>query len=113
MWCAARKTVYYNQIIYTVWSGYRKEVNAIDESLRTMKLDYIDLLLMHEPFHDYHGIYRAMEEAYQNGKVRAIGVSNFNPDVFVNFAESCNIIPADCCSRFNFQTSLYDYPASL
>ncbi|WP_342048863.1 aldo/keto reductase [Bacillus sp. OTU530] len=89
-----RENLFITTKLYIQYGGYRKAVNAIDESLRTMKLDYIDLLLMHEPFHDYHGIYRAMEEAYQSGKIRAIGVSNFNPDVFVSLMEFCNVIPA-------------------
>ena len=56
--------------------------------------DYIDLLLIHQPFGDYYGTYRAMEEAYKAGKVRAIGVSNFYPDRFVDLAEFCEITPA-------------------
>ncbi|KUP25924.1 aldo/keto reductase [Paenibacillus sp. DMB5] len=79
--------------LYIPSGGYRRAVNAIEDSLRSMHLDYLDLLLMHEPFHGYHEIYRAMEEAYQSGKVRAIGVSNFNPGVFADLLESCNVIP--------------------
>jgi 2,5-diketo-D-gluconate reductase A len=89
-----REKLFITTKLYIPYGGYGKADNAIEESLRTMKLDYIDLLLMHEPFHDYHGIYRAMEEAFQSGKVRAIGISNFNPDVFVNLVESCKVIPA-------------------
>ncbi|AGK54528.1 aldo/keto reductase [Bacillus sp. 1NLA3E] len=89
-----REKLFITTKLYIPYGGYKKAVNAIDESLRTLKLDYIDLLLMHEPFPDYQGIYHAMEEAYQSGKIRAIGVSNFNPDVFMNLVESCNVIPA-------------------
>ena len=67
---------------------------SIDESLRKLKSDYIDLLLIHQPFGDYYGTYRAMEEAYKAGKLRAIGVSNFYPDRFIDLAEFCEITPA-------------------
>ena len=80
-----------------VWisnAGYEKAKASIDESLRKLKSDYIDLLLIHQPFGDYYGTYRAMEEAYKAGKLRAIGVSNFYPDRFVDLAEFCEITPA-------------------
>lgn len=80
-----------------VWisnAGYEKAKASIDESLRKLKTDYIDLLLIHQPFNDYYGTYRAMEEAYKAGKLRAIGVSNFYPDRFIDLAEFCEIKPA-------------------
>ncbi|MCS2949625.1 aldo/keto reductase [Bacteroides sp. BFG-638] len=80
-----------------VWisnAGYEKAKTSIEESLCKLKSDYIDLLLIHQPFGDYYGTYRAMEEAYKAGKVRAIGVSNFYPDRFVDLAEFCEITPA-------------------
>lgn len=79
-----------------VWlsnAGYEKAKASIEESLRKLKTDYIDLLLIHQPFHDYYGTYRAMEEAYKEGKVRAIGVSNFYPDRFIDIANSVEIKP--------------------
>lgn len=60
--------------------GYEKAKASIDESLRKLKTDYVDLFLLHQPFNDYYGAYRALEDAYREGKVRAIGVSNFYPD---------------------------------
>lgn len=80
-----------------VWisnAGYEKAKASIDESLRKLQSDYIDLLLIHQPFNDYYGTYRAMEEANKAGKVRAIGVSNFYPDRFIDLAEFCEIKPA-------------------
>ena len=80
-----------------VWisnAGYEKAKASIDESLHKLKSDYIDLLLIHQPFGDYYGTYRAMEEAYKAGKLRAIGVSNFYPDRFIDLAEICEITPA-------------------
>ncbi|MDE5595032.1 MAG: aldo/keto reductase, partial [Muribaculaceae bacterium] len=69
-------------IVSKIWisnAGYEKAKASIEESLRKLKTDYIDLLLIHQPFGDYYGTYRAMEEAYKAGKLRAIGVSNFYP----------------------------------
>lgn len=80
-----------------VWisnAGYEKAKVSIMESLKKLKTDYIDLLLIHQPFSDYYGTYRAMEEAYKAGKVRAIGVSNFYPDRFIDIANFCEVVPA-------------------
>ena len=60
--------------------GYEKCKKSVEESLRKLKTDYIDLVLLHQPFADYYGAYRALEELYEEGKIRAIGVSNFYPD---------------------------------
>lgn len=67
---------------------------SIEQSLRKLKTDYIDLLLVHQPVGDYYATYHVMEEAYREGKVRAIGVSNFYPDRFVDLAENMEIKPA-------------------
>lgn len=80
-----------------VWisnAGRKKAAASINESLRKLRTDYVDLLLIHQPFNDYYGTYRAMEEAYRAGKARAIGVSNFYPDRFVDLAECCEVKPA-------------------
>ena len=79
-----------------VWisnAGYEKAKASIDASLRKLQSDYIDLLLIHQPFNDYYGTYRAMEEAYRAGKLRAIGVSNFYPDRLIDIAEFSEIPP--------------------
>ena len=73
--------------------GYEKAKASIDESLRKLKTDYVDLMLIHQPFNDYYGSYRAMEEAYKAGKIRAIGVSNFMPDRFIDIAGFVEIPP--------------------
>ena len=83
-------------LVTKVWisnAGYEKAKASIDESLRKLQTGYIDLLLIHQPFNDYYGTYRAMEEAYRAGKLRAIGVSNFYPDRFIDLAEFCDIKP--------------------
>ncbi len=79
-----------------VWisnGGYDKAKQSIEDSLKKLKTDYIDLLLIHQPFNDYYGTYRAMEEAYKNGKLRAIGVSNFYPDRLVDLCHFVEVPP--------------------
>lgn len=73
--------------------GYEKAKASIDASLKKLKTDYIDLMLIHQAFNDYYGSYRAMEEVYKAGKIRAIGVSNFMPDRFIDIAEFMQIPP--------------------
>lgn len=75
-------------------AGYEKAKVSIEESLKKLQTDYIDLLLVHQPFGDYYGTYRAMEEAYRAGKVRAIGVSNFSPNRFIDLQYFVDIKPA-------------------
>ena len=80
-----------------VWisnAGYERALASIEESLRRLQTDYIDLLLVHQPFGDYYGTYRAMEEAYRAGKLRAIGVSNFLVDRFLDLVHFVEIPPA-------------------
>ena len=84
-------------IVTKIWisnAGEEKAYKSILESLEKLKSDYIDLLLIHQPFGDYYGSYRAMERAYREGKVRAIGVSNFYPDRFIDLQEHVEIKPA-------------------
>lgn len=80
-----------------VWisnAGYEKAKASIEESLKKLKTDYVDLLLIHQPFGDYYGTYHAMEEAVKNGKARSIGVSNFYPDRYLDIVHFANIKPA-------------------
>lgn len=80
-----------------VWisnAGYEKAKASIQESLTKLQTDYVDLLLIHQPFGDYYGTYRAMEEAYRMGKARAIGVSNFYPDRFLDLHHFAEVKPA-------------------
>ena len=83
-------------IVTKVWIsnyGYEKAKASIDESLRKLGTEYIDLMLLHQPFCDRYGAYRALEEAYKEGKLRAIGVSNFYPDHFIDLASNVEIPP--------------------
>ena len=84
-------------LVSKVWIsnyGFDKAKASIDESLRKLGTDYIDLMLLHQPFCDRYGAYRALEAAYKEGKVRAIGVSNFYPDHFIDLASNVEIVPA-------------------
>lgn len=79
-----------------VWitnGGYEKAKASIQESMRKLQTDYIDLLLIHQPFNDYYGTYRAMEEAYKDGILRAIGVSNFYPDRLIDLCRFVEVVP--------------------
>lgn len=73
--------------------GYEECRKSVLESLRKLQLDYIDLVLLHQPFSDYYGAWRALEELYAEGKLRAIGVSNFLPDRLVDLCSFARISP--------------------
>ena len=75
-------------------NGYEGTLKAFERSLKRLQLDYIDLYLIHQPFGDVHGEWRAMEELYQQGKARAIGVSNFQPDRIMDLMIHNKITPA-------------------
>ncbi|MBW7924788.1 MAG: aldo/keto reductase [Burkholderiaceae bacterium] len=75
-------------------AGYERTQQAIDRSLKKLQLDYLDLYLIHQPFNDVHGAWRAMERAYKAGKLRAIGVSNFHPDRLMDIKAFNEITPA-------------------
>jgi 2,5-diketo-D-gluconate reductase A len=74
--------------------GYEKTKASFAESLKKLQLDYLDLYLIHQPYGDVYGSWRAMQELYREGKIRAIGVSNFTPDRVVDFIQSFEVPPA-------------------
>lgn len=74
--------------------GYENAKASIEDSLKKMQLDYLDLVLLHQPFKDYHGAYRALVDLYKEGKIKAIGVSNFYPDRLVDLCLDTDVIPA-------------------
>lgn len=83
-------------IVTKIWisnAGEEKAYASILESLSKLQTEYIDLMLIHQPFGDYYGTYRAMERAYREGKLRAIGVSNFYPDRFIDLQAHVDIKP--------------------
>jgi 2,5-diketo-D-gluconate reductase A len=75
-------------------AGYEKTKKAFEKSLNKLQTDYLDLYLIHQPFGDVHGSWRAMEELYKNGKVKAIGVSNFQPDRIMDIITFNEVVPA-------------------
>lgn len=89
----SREDIFLTTKVWISNAGEGKAGRSIEESLRKLQTDYIDLLLIHQPFGDYYGTWRAMEAAYKAGKVRAIGVSNFYPDRFIDLAEHTDIQP--------------------
>ena len=83
-------------LVTKVWIsnyGEGQTMKSIEESLRKLQTDYIDLMLLHQPFCDRYGAYRDLEKAYKSGKLRAIGVSNFYPDHLVDLAANMEIAP--------------------
>lgn len=74
--------------------SYNDTLRSIEGSLKKLNLDYIDLLLIHEPTGDVHEIYRAMETAYKDGKLRAIGISNFLEERYLDIVNHCKVVPA-------------------
>ena len=73
--------------------GYEQAKASIDESLHKMQTEYLDLMLLHQPYGDRYGAYRALEDAYREGKLRAIGVSNFYPDHYIDLCAHFDVVP--------------------
>lgn len=89
----AREELFITTKIWISNYGYEKAKESVLKSLKKLKLDYIDLVLLHQPFGDYYGAYHALEELYEEGKIRAIGVSNFSPDRLADIAAFNKIVP--------------------
>ncbi len=89
-----RKELFITSKLWVQDTGYEKTKSAFDKSLNKLQLDYLDLYLIHQPYGDVHGSWRAMAELYKSGKVRAIGVSNFYPDRVMDLITFNEIIPA-------------------
>jgi diketogulonate reductase-like aldo/keto reductase len=90
----AREKLFITTKLWIQRNGYEGTLRAFENSLKRLQLDYIDLYLIHQPFGDVYGEWRAMEELYQQGKVRAIGVSNFLPDRIMDLMTHNKITPA-------------------
>ena len=81
-----REDIFLTTKVWVEHYGYEQAKKSVFESMRKLRSDYLDLVLLHQPFSDYYGAYRALEDLYNEGKLRAIGVSNFYPDRLVDMA---------------------------
>lgn len=88
-----RKELFITTKVWITNAGYDKAYASVLESLEKMKLNYLDLVLIHQPLGDVHGTYRALVDLYKEGKIRAIGVSNFYPDRLVDIALFNEVVP--------------------
>ena len=89
-----REEVFITSKIWVANMNYERATASIEESLRKLDTDYIDLMLLHQAMGDYPGTYRALEEAHRAGKLRAIGVSNFYPERLIDVALLAEVVPA-------------------
>jgi len=89
-----RKDLFVTTKLWVQDAGYERTKLAFDKALKRLQLDYLDLYLIHQPYGDVHGAWRAMEELYQEGRVRAIGISNFEPDRVMDLIMANKIVPA-------------------
>ena len=89
-----REDIFLTTKVWVTEFGYEKTKASVEESLKKMQLDYLDLVLLHQPFKDYHGAYRALVDLYKEGKIKAIGVSNFYPDRLVDLCLDTDVVPA-------------------
>lgn len=87
------KEIFLTTKVWIEHYGYEQAKESVLQSMEKLKTDYIDLVLLHQPFADYYGAYRALEDLYEEGKLRAIGVSNFYPDRLVDIASFARIKP--------------------
>lgn len=88
-----RKDIFLTTKVWVEHYGYEKTKKSVLKSMQKLQTDYLDLVLLHQPFSDYYGAYRALEDLYNEGKLRAIGVSNFYPDRLVDIASFSRIKP--------------------
>ncbi len=88
-----REEIFLTTKVWVEHYGYEETKKSVYESMKKLQTEYIDLMLLHQPFADYYGAYRALEELYQEGILKAIGVSNFYPDRLVDIANFADIVP--------------------
>ncbi|MBP2171109.1 2,5-diketo-D-gluconate reductase A [Erwinia toletana] len=92
--CIARDQLFVTTKLWLQDTSYAGAKAQFERSLNRLQLDYVDLYLIHQPYGDVHGAWRAMEELYQAGKIRAIGVSNFQPDRLADLIAFNHVVPA-------------------
>ena len=96
-----REDLFITSKLWIADAGYEKTKAAFERSMARLGLDYLDLFLIHHPYGDVYGSWRAMEELYREGRIRAIGVSNFHPDRLMDFAIHQEVLPAVCQVEVN------------
>ena len=89
----AREEIFLTSKVWIEHYGYEECQKSVEESMKKLKTAYLDLMLLHQPFSDYYGAWRALEDLYEEGKLRAIGISNFYPDRMVDIASFARIRP--------------------
>src|SRR3954453_20774786 len=89
-----REQLFITTKLWIADTGYEKTKRAFDRSMKRLQLDYLDLYLIHQPYGDVFGSWRAMEELYREGRIKAIGVSNFHPDRVMDFIVHNEVAPA-------------------
>jgi len=89
-----RKDLFITSKVFIKSNGYEGAKKAFEQSLKKLQLDYIDLYLIHQPFGDVYGEWRALQESYKEGRIRAIGVSNFQPDRLMDLIIHNEVVPA-------------------
>ena len=89
----SREDIFLTTKVWIEHYGYEEARKSVLESMKKLQTDYLDLVLLHQPFSDYYGAYRALEDLYDEGKLRAIGVSNFYPDRLVDIVSFSRIKP--------------------
>ncbi|WP_318530505.1 aldo/keto reductase [Apilactobacillus quenuiae] len=90
----ARKDIFITTKVWISNFGYERTLASVNESLKKLKTDYLDLVLIHQPVADYYSAYHALEKLYNDGKIRAIGVSNLDPAKYVDFIMNNEVKPA-------------------
>ncbi len=90
----AREEIFVTTKLWVSDTGYESAKEAFERSLQRLQLDYLDLYLIHQPYGDVYGSWRAMEESYKEGRIRAIGVSNFHPDRLMDLIVHNEVVPA-------------------
>ncbi|KRK10240.1 2,5-didehydrogluconate reductase [Ligilactobacillus pobuzihii E100301 = KCTC 13174] len=90
----ARKDIFISSKVWITHDGYQETMNSFEQTLEKLQTDYLDLYLVHMPYGDYHGSWRAMEELYKAGKIKAIGVCNFLEDRLTDLILTHEIVPA-------------------
>ena len=91
--CIPREEIFLTTKVWIEHYGYNECKTSVLESMRKLKVDYLDLCLLHQPFGDVYGAYRALEDLYDEGKIRAIGISNFYTDRMIDIASFARIKP--------------------